>query len=539
MTVREGLMQIFRSEGVDFVFGLPGSSEIQFMDALEDHPEIKYILGLHESAVASMAVGYAIASGKIGVLNLHTFVGLGAAMAALLDAQRAGVPLVVTAGQMDSRTTIQEAGMAADLVTLGNNFAKWSAEIGSADELGLVMRRAFKTALQLPTGPVFISIPQNILAESMEFSYEPNLPSLFSSKRPDQESIERLADILVTAQKPLILVGATVLSDAIPEVVRLAELTGAYVYIPMMSDVGFPTNHPQFMGTFTPRGAEMETLLASVDVTVSIGTPFPVERNNIIQIDNNPWQIGKNWPVAAGIEGDIRLSLAELNSALEVKSSAEVRQGIRTRVEKIAREKGTQEAALKREDEKSMDRIPISASRLAREIANASLPGTIIVDESWSYSTIMQRYIRFPGTKSYFRGHGVSIGQGIPMSIGVKLAIPDRPVIAVVGDGSAMWSCQSLWTAVHYNLPIKFVIIANSSYRLLKVNKIRQMGAKVSGRFLGMELDSPSIDFCQLAQAIGIRSQRVDHPDELEKVLTSTFNIDKPALVEVAVDDAL
>jgi len=532
-------MQILRSEGVDFVFGLPGSSEIQFMDALEDHPEIKFILGLHESAIASMAVGYARASGKIGVLNLHTFVGLGAAMAALLDAQRAGIPLLVTAGQMDSRTTIQEGQMAADLVALGNNFAKWSAEVGSADELGLVMRRAFKVALQPPTGPVFISIPQNILPGSIEFNYEPNPPSLFSSKRSDWESIERVADILVTAQKPLILVGATILSDAIPEVVRLAELIGAYVYIPFMSDVGFPVNHPQFMGTFPPGGAKIEALLASIDITVSIGTPFPVERNNVIQIDNDPWQMGKNWPVAAGIEGDIRLSVAELNSVIEIKSSAEVHGGVRARAEKIGREKGTQEAALKGEDEKAMDKIPISASRLAREIANASLPGTIIVDESWSYSTIMQRYMRFSETKSYFRGRGVSIGQGIPLSIGIKLAIPERPVIAVVGDGSAMWSCQSMWTAVHYNLPIKFVIIANSSYRLVKVNKILQMGEKSSGRFLGLELDSPRIDFCQLAHAFGIQSQQVARPDELEKVLTSAFSNDKPALVEVAVDDAL
>jgi len=150
----------------------------------------------------------------------------------------------------------------------------------------------------------------------------------------------------------------------------------------------------------------------------------------------------------------------------------------------------------------------------------------------------MQRYIRFPEPKSYFRGRGVSIGQGIPISVGVQLAIPDRPVVALVGDGSAMWSCQSLWTAVRYNLPIKYIIIANSSYRLLKVNKIRQMGEGVKGRFLGMDLDAPDIDFCQLAQSMGIQSQRVDHPDELQKVLTSAFNTDKPALIEVIVEDA-
>ncbi|MDP6127370.1 MAG: thiamine pyrophosphate-binding protein [Dehalococcoidales bacterium] len=539
VTVREGLMRIFGCEGVDHIFGLPGSSEIQFMDGLEDHPEIKYILGLHESTVASMAVGYARASGKIGVLNLHTFVGLGAAMAALLDARRAGVPLLVTAGQMDTRTTAQEAGMAADLVSLGNNFAKWSAEVSSADDLALIMRRAFKVALQPPTGPVFVSIPQNLLAESMEFTYEPNLPSSFSTKRPDRESIERVAERLLGAQKPLVLVGATVLPDAIPEVIKLVEITGAYAFITGMSDVGFPVNHPQFMGTFTPGGAGMKALLDSADATVSLGAAFPFEKDNVIQIDSDPWQIGKNWPVAAGIEGDIGLSVAELNLAIEAKSSDETRLTACTRAENIAAEKGAQEVILKDEDEKTMDNIPISAPRLAMEIANACQPGTIIVDESWSYSNIMQRYIRFPEKKSYFRGRGVSIGQGIPISIGINLAIPDRPVVALVGDGSAIWSCQSLWTAAHYGLPIKFVIIANSSYRLLKVNKIRQMGAGTGGRFLGMGLGSPDIDFCQLAQAVGVRSHRVERPDELGKALASTFAIDGPALLEVAVDDAL
>src|SRR3990170_1777793 len=228
MRASEALMQIFRAEGVDHLFGLPGSTETQFMDSLEDHPEIKYILGLHECIAAGMAVGYARASGKAGVLNVHTFVGMGAAMATLLDAYRGGVPLIVTAGNSDTPAVIREGGLSGDLVSLGKTFSKWSAQVDHAANLSLVMRRAFKVATQPPTGPVFISLPQNVMNENIDFAHEANPPLSFSRRRPDHESIERAADLLARARKPLVALGPNVVKNqAIPEVVELVELIGA------------------------------------------------------------------------------------------------------------------------------------------------------------------------------------------------------------------------------------------------------------------------------------------------------------------------
>ncbi|MEK7353367.1 MAG: thiamine pyrophosphate-binding protein, partial [Chloroflexota bacterium] len=299
MRASEALMQIFRAEGVDHLFGLPGSTETQFMDSLEDHPEIRYILGLHECIAAGMAVGYARASGKVGVLNVHTFVGIGGAMATLLDAYRGGIPLIVTAGNGDTNAVIREGGLSGDLVTLGKTFSKWSAQVDHASNLGLIIRRAFKVATQPPTGPVFIALPQNIMNENIDFAYEANPPLSFSRRRPDQESIERAADLLAKAQKPVVMLGPGVAKhQAIPEVIELVELIGAPAFIPgMSSDTLFPTTHRQFMGASTG-SPDARRLTEAADVTVAIGTQ-PTATKNVIQIDSDPWELGKNAPVAA------------------------------------------------------------------------------------------------------------------------------------------------------------------------------------------------------------------------------------------------
>ncbi|HLB28187.1 MAG TPA: thiamine pyrophosphate-binding protein [Dehalococcoidales bacterium] len=536
MRASEALMQIFRAEGVDHLFGLPGSTETQFMDSLEDHPEIKYILGLHECIAAGMAVGYARASGKAGVLNVHTFVGMGAAMATLLDAYRGGVPLIVTAGNSDTPAVIREGGLSGDLVTLGKTFSKLSAQVDHAANLGLIMRRAFKVATQPPTGPVFIALPQNVMNENIDFAYEANPPSPFSRKRPDQESIERAAEMIARAKKPVVMLGPGVAKQqAIPEVVELVELTGAPAFIPgMSSDTLFPSTHRQFMGASTS-SPDSRRLTEGADVTVVIGTQPPAAKN-VIQIDSDPWELGKNAPVAAGIEGDIKLTVAELNAALKKRLSPADRQAAKARAENIAVEKEKLKANWLAQAEKERDNIPMPASRLAQELARVLQPGTVIIDESWSYSPTMLQYLDFPEPNRYFRHRGVSIGQGMPIALGVKLAMPDSPVVALVGDGSAAWSCQSLWTAAHYKLPVKFIIIHNASYRLVKQNKMRQLGEQVRNKTLGLNIEDPVIDFPTLAKSMGVKGQRVDQPDKLTQVLKSMLASDKPELIEVPVE---
>jgi len=544
----EALVQILKQEGVEYVFGLPGSTELQFMDSLEAHPEIKYILGLHESVSAAMAEGYARASGKVGVVNLHTFVGLGGAMPLLFNARDGRVPLVVTAGQQDTRVLLQEPVMSGDLLGMGKLFAKLSLEVTNAHDIPLAMRRAFKVATQPPAGPVFVSLPQNIMEESIDFAYSPTPPLSLSRRRPDGESIDRVAKLLVGARNPLLLLGDEVAKhDAMTEAVELAELTGAAVYQMFTPDVDIPATHPQYLGELGFGTQPLKEAFSSVDVLVAVGVPLfvvpfypsdPVvtEKTRVVQISSDPWEIGKNLPLEAGIDGDVKLSLSALNEALGERMTAEARKAAAERAKKVAVKKAELSASLLERARRERDNIPIAASRLMQELAGALKPGMVLVNDSWSYSVPLRRYIGLTEPKSYYPRNGISIGWGLPAALGVKLACPERPVVAVVGDGSAMFSIQSLWTAAHYKIPVTYVICANASYRLVKLTKFLQMGSGAMHRVMGMNFAEPKIDFCQIARAVGVSGRRVERPDELGDALRSALSLEAPSVVEVAID---
>jgi len=466
----------------------------------------------------------------------------------LSNAHAGGVPLLVTAGQQDTRLLMQEPALTGDLVGMASHFTKWSTELLYAADIPLVIQRAFKMATQPPAGPVFVSLPQDVLEQSLDFEYTPHSPS-FTRLRPDQEAINRAVELLVKIQKPAIIVESGVAkNDALSEVVKLAELIGARVYQPWMSDVNFPVSHPQYLGDLDIGSLRTRELLQSVDVLVVVGAPLfsqpfylpkPLLTTNtkVIQIDNDPWEIAKNFPVAVGIQGNIKVSLAELTEVLQKSMSAQAHEAAKIRVRDIAKEKGEITAAFLKKAQQEKDNVPISVSRLMQELRDSVKPGTLVIDDCWSCSAPLRRTMNFTELKSFQRSRGGgSIGWGMSGSLGVKLAAPDRPVVAVVGDGSAMWSIQSLWTAAHYDIPVTYVICANARYCQVKIMQKLLMGEKAKGRDLGMDLDEPIIDFCQLAQAMGVQGQKVERPEKLSEALKSALESDQPSVVEVYIE---
>ena len=349
MKGREALMQLLQHEGVEYIFGLPGATEILIMDALEDHPEIKYILGLHETIAVGMAEGYTRMSGKVGVVNLHTVAGLAAAMPMIHCAYAGGIPMVITAGTNDSRLLLQEPHLAGDLVGMASPFTKWGTEIVHTSDIPIAIQRAFKVAMQPPTGPVFVSLPMDIMDGDIDFEYTSSTPP-FNKLRPDQEAITTAVKLLANAKSPAIIVETGVTkNDALSEVVELAELIGARVYQAWMCDLNFPTGHPQYMGDLLVGSPAAREMFQSVDVLVVVGAPLfaqpPVyvpkphltAKTKIVQIDDDPWQIGKNFPVASGIAGHVKVSLAELNGALRNKMTAQAREAAKARATDMGR----------------------------------------------------------------------------------------------------------------------------------------------------------------------------------------------------------
>jgi benzoylformate decarboxylase len=554
VTGKEALMQILRAEGVEYVFGIPGATEVQFVDVMEDHPEITYVLCMHELAAVGMAEGYARTSGKVGFLNLHTGTGLAAGMPMLSNAWWGGVPLVVTVGQQDTRILAEEAAMSDNLVRIAAPFTKWATEVIRPEDLPTIMRRAFKIATHPPTGPVMVSLPLDVLADTFEFEYQASEHS-YTRLHPDDRSIEAAVELLLAAKNPAIIVEDGVTKcEALAEMVRFAEQIGARVYQPWMADVNFPVHHPLYIGDMDPNSIATRDTLEKVDVLVAVGamlfqqaipTPKPLipASTKIIQIDNNPWQIAKNFPVACGVEGDIKVALNDLSQALDARLGADpelagaVRAAVAARTATIAAERLAMVEAFEKKVVAEWDNTPISGTRLMAEIRDAIAPGTRIVDDCWSYSAILRRTIPFEEPRSYQRARGGgSIGGGLPTALGAKLASPDRQVVCISGDGSAMWSIQSLWNAAHYDIPVTFVILSNAAYRQVRIMKTKLMGEGVKGRNLGTVLSPPAIEFCKIAEGMGIAARKVTAPGELKPALEEALNSGASHLIDVAVD---
>ncbi len=536
MVGKTAIMEIFKKEGVEYIFGLPGTTEVRFLDELTSHPELTYILAMHEDMVIAMAEGYTRASGKVSVSNLHTTPGLAAAMPTMLNAKHGGVPMIITAGQQDAQRLLVEPPLSGDLVGMAAPYVKWGHEIKYAHDIPIAFRRAYKVATTPPTGPVFLALPQDLLEQTADINYESALTKPIES-RPDAEVVARAAEWLLASENPVMTLSYGVdRGDAMAEVVKLAELIGIPAFHGWMTDVNFPTGHVQQLGD--SRG--IKPLIGSPDVVLSIGggagIPVPPGAKTI-HIDDDDWQIGKNEPVDAGICGSVKLSVADLTDAITQKMTDDVRKRIADRVEMIKGKKAGLVAALAKKMADENDNVPIAFSKLCKEIDACRPAKSTIFDDCWSYSRDLGDSMDYNDPKSYGRTRGGAIGAGIANAIGMALGNPDRKVIAVVGDGSAMWGNQALWTAAHYNIPVTIVVASNASYRILNRTKTIFLGPKVKDKKMpGFEFDEPRIDFTKMAEAMGVAAQTVLQPAKLKDALKKAIDSNAPELVEIHVD---
>ena len=552
MSGKQALMEQLMAEGVKYVFGNPGTTEQPFMDILQDYPQIQYILALQEATALGMADAYAWASGRPAFVQLHAAPGLGNAMGMLYNAHYTGTPLVVYAGQHEARGVIQEILLAGDLVSMARPVTKWSVEVQDAADIPTVLRRAFKVAAEPPSGPVFISIPLNVMDQTAEMTIAPATYPRWRV-RPDEQAVAEAADLLAAAQSPVIVVGDGVaLSGALEEAVQLAELIGAQVYDSFSAELTFPTDHPLYQGLINIlREAGLRMQLAAADVLLIIGAPafrvvYPMPESlfaaqtKVIQIDANPWELAKNWPATLAIVADSQMALRDLLQVLPSKLSKAARQAAAARLQAARQQKEQAQESFEAAARSTWDAVPITVPRLMKSLADCLEPSTVVYDEAITAAVHLSHYLKFNQPGTYFQAAGGSLGCGLPGALGVKLARPDSPVLAVVGDGAALYTIQALWTAAHHRIPVTYVICNNQSYRILKINMLQYLGEAMAGRkFVGMDLVDPVLDFAQIAQAFGIRGQRVERPEELEPALRSALRSGEPSLVDVVIEGGL
>jgi benzoylformate decarboxylase len=549
MSGKRAFLDLLRQEGVEIVFGNPGTTELPLMDAFAVEHDIRYILGLQEAALMAMADGYAQASGKLAVLNLHVAPGLGNAMGMLYDAQKAGSPILLTTGQQDLDYVVSEPILWADLPTLARPFVKWATEVHRVSDLPRVVHRAAKTALAPPTGPVFLSLPGDILKDEGEIDML--APTRVAPRvRGDAAAIAAAAAILAQAKHPVLIAGdAVAQSDAHAEMVELAELLGAPVYAEFVpSRATFPSSHPLFRGQILRSQTGVRQALDAHDVLFSVGgdmftwsLPSNVEPLppglRLIHLDTDPWEIGKNYPAEAAILGDPKATLPELTAATRERMSSGARGAARERLTTASDAIRAEREALKAKARSLAGQVPVQPLALLEAIGEMLPPNAVVIEEALSSAPGIRSLIRSDDPQSYFGLRGGGIGWGLPAAIGAKIALPDRPVVGIIGDGSAMYTIQALWTAAHYRIPVVIVILNNTSYRILKQRLHAFRGhAEQVDTYVGMELTNPAVDFIGLARSLGVNAERAGTVKEATDLVAKGLKSDTTLLIDVAMD---
>jgi benzoylformate decarboxylase len=548
MHVAALLMQTLRAAGVEHLFGNPGTTELPFLDAL-DGSGIEYVVGLQEATAVAAADGYAQASGRLGVVNVHVAPGVANGLSIIHNASRARSPVLVTAGQQDTRLLLGEPILAGDMVQMTEQFTKWSYEVRSAGEAAAALRRAIALALTPPTGPVFLSLPMDLMIEAVDDDGAVSA-AVCARPEPEGEAIARAAALLARATAPVIVAGDGVARAGAREALQaLAELLGAGVHgEPIHRRASFPADHPLWRGGLFPSAANVRKSLERADCVLLAGasvftwlfhTPGPPFRPGVpvIQLDADAREVGKTYPVTLGIVGDVRAGLVGLRAALDARLGTAERAAAAERSAALGRARQQHAARLAADAQAAADRTPISPAFLMHTLAGLLPADAAVVDESASSLPHVLRHLPFGPRAEFFGSKTGTLGWAMGAAVGVQLVWPERAVVATIGDGSVMYAPQALWTAARYRLPITYVVVNNTSYAILKSGMVTLgLPSAKRGVYPGMDLVDPAIDYVALARAMGVMAIRVDKPAAVRDALAEGLAHRGPALVDVAVD---
>ena len=554
MTGKDALVRMLKAEGVEIIFGNPGTSETPMMDALQDFPEVRYIQALQEGTAVGMADGYARATGRPAFANIHIAGGLANGISALYNAYRGGTPVVLSAGNSDTRMLLSEPTLSGDLVQMTRQYTKWSHEIHHAADIPVAVRRAFNEAKTPPTGPTFLSFPWDTMDVLADVDIVGSSHG-YHRIRPDRDALEQASRLLSQAENPVIIIGDRIAqSGGVQHMVQVAERLGARVFAASFSEVNFPTGHPLWSGMLNTSSPATRRLLSGADVALAVGAnvfsqflyvdvPLLDPTTKLVHLDSAASEVEKNYPTEIGVYADPATGLSELADALEQDMSGPAREAAATRMAELGeRRRRAQEQYQERLRER-WDNNPIAVERMMHELAAAAPPGTIVADEAVTSRPAMMQEFDFDEPGTFYGIQGGALGWAMPGALGLKLARPDRPVLAVVGDGASMYTVQALWTAATYNIPVVYAICNNRAYRILKVNmdiylkRMLNEEERVS-EYKGMDFANP-LDLSAMAQAMGVQSAKITDPLEIGPAARMMFESGKPGLLDISIDGSL
>jgi benzoylformate decarboxylase len=545
ITGRSAFLALLKDEGITHLFGNPGTTELPIMHALKDHPDLTYVMAMQESLVVAIADGFSRASGKLVACNVHVAPGLGNAMGSLYNARFTGTPMILTAGQQEQGHGLMEPVLYGPLVQMAEPLVKWAVEVTRLEDLPRIVRRAAKIATTPPTGPVFISLPGDIL--NAEAGIELGRATRVDARvRPSDDALQALVARILRAQRPVIVTGDEIVkSDALAEAALLAETLGAPAYqCSTPYGVHFLSEHPCFMGALSRLQKQVREVLSPYDLMIVLGAdplrmsvhsevdPKP-EGLSIAQIGLVDWDLAKNYGAEIALKADVKETLRALVPALKAAGGgaleARAKQGL---AELASKNWSARRGPLIAQIVKARDRSPIDPDYLTLRLVEAMPDDAILVDEALTSGRPILSLRPHRERYGYHALASGGIGWGLPASVGVSLAHPNRPVVCFSGDGSAMYSIQALWTAAHHGLPLNVVIANNGGYRIIKQRLLAFHG---DDHYVGMDFADPPVDFAGLARSLGLEAMRISEPAELQPKLSDAFARPGAKLIEVMV----
>jgi len=550
-TGRFAILEQFLADGMNIMFGNPGTVEQGFLDALANYPQMKYILTLQESVAVLAADGYARATQKPTLVQLHSTPGVGNAIGALYQAKRGHSPLVVIGGDSGTQYLAMDSQMAGDLVAFAEPVTKWSTVVVDPSSLLRVLRKAIKIAATPPMGPVYVCLPMDVLdAPNTEDIFPTSIPS--TRVAPADTTIQEIALMLAAAESPVIFVGDGIAySGAQDELAQVAELLGAEVWEADAGEVNLSYRHPTYQGmTGHMFGTSSLPITSKGDVNLICGTyvlpeVFPILGNifapnaKVIHIDLNSYEIAKNHPVTLGVTADPKLTLAKVAEALKRLMTDQQKGSAASRLAALSSSKEAKRALAFQQDETMRNSVPLKMADFMEELMKQLPEDAIIFDEALTSSPPISRYFAPTRTGEYFLTRGGSLGIGIPGAIGAKLANPAKTVIGFTGDGGAMYTIQALWTAARHNLNVKFVVCNNKSYRLLQMNIDAYWKERDIPKHdfpLSFDLSTPPLQFHEIAQAMSVKGLRVEKPEEIADAIQQALAYPGPFLIDLILE---
>ncbi len=552
MRAADAVLRYLEGEGVRYVFGNPGTTEIPFMDAMVD-ADLEFVLCLQENVAVAAADGLAQATRRPQVANLHTGPGLAQAFSALYMASKHRSPVVVTAGNEDTRFALTEPLLLADLVGMARPLVKWAYEPTSVDDVIPSLRRAFKVAMTPPTGPVLLSWPMDVLAREVSDDVDLRPADVPAGPAPDAGAVERAADLLADATAPVIVAGDDVGRTAcVGQVVALAEAVGAKVYTaPLSLTQGFPNTHPLHGGGLPPFPNLARSFLAPHDVVLVLGArafflyyyqpvdPLPPEAK-LIHVHPDPWEVGKNYPTEVGAVATADRFTAALLAAVDGWTEQTASRAASQRAKLEADGAGARPGTIawgEAEREKTPLTPPGILSTVVELLGDTPLS---VVDESVTSSLASRSIPALEDADSFFGHKGGALGWGAGAAVGVALAQPGRRVVCTLGDGSLMYCPQALYTAARRRLPILYLVMNNGGYQIIKSGtRAAKQRAYETDTYVGMDITDPEVDFVSLAHGMGLGAATASDPAELRAAVTAALTHEGPYLVECVLERSI